>query len=62
MYLELKNMQTPEDMNAYYKCMKLEWILLTVLSVQMLHKLFVRKKAPCFKFNKGPKAAEYAVA
>jgi hypothetical protein len=39
----------PADMNEYYRVMRLEWILMTVLSVQILHKLFIEKSAPCFQ-------------
>lgn len=62
MYQQLKNLRIPENMNEYYKCMKLEWILLTVLSVQMLHDLFVAKQASCFKFNSKNETAGSAAA
>ena len=38
----------PQDINQYYAVMKMEWILLLVLSVQMLHALFVEQQAECF--------------
>ena len=38
----------PQDMNQYYEVMKLEWVLLMVLSVQLLHRLFVKRQAACF--------------
>jgi hypothetical protein len=38
-------------MNQYYEVMKLEWVLLLVLSVQMLHQLFVERQAACFKLD-----------
>lgn len=59
---QLKNLPQPESMNDYYQCMRLEWIVLTVLSVQILHKLFVAKQAPCFEFNLQQDAAGYAAA
>lgn len=40
--------QTPNDMNAYYRLMKLEWTLMLVLTTQMLHKQFVGKRGACF--------------
>lgn len=57
---QLKNLPQPESMNDYYQCMRLEWILLTVLSVQMLHKLFVEKQAPCFNFDQEETLKQYA--
>lgn len=38
----------PQDMDEYYAVMKMEWVLLLVLSVQMLHALFVQREADCF--------------
>ena len=38
----------PQDIDQYYAVMKMEWILLLVLSVQMLHALFVEQQAECF--------------
>jgi len=58
MYKKLKNMQSPTDMNSYYQCMRMEWLLLTVLSVQMLHELFVKKQAACFKSNWLPESSK----
>lgn len=40
-----------ETMDEYYALMKLEWILLMVLSVQILHCLFVEREAACFNLN-----------
>jgi asparagine synthase (glutamine-hydrolysing) len=37
-----------DSMDDYYQLMKLEWILMLVLTVQILHAQFVRKQAPCF--------------
>jgi asparagine synthase (glutamine-hydrolysing) len=51
-YLERINRYgQPQDMNQYYEVMKLEWVLLLVLSVQMLHQLFVERQAACFKLD-----------
>ena len=36
------------DYNAGYRIMKLEWVLLSVLSIQILHRLFIKRTAPCF--------------
>lgn len=38
----------PQNMREYYVVMKMEWVLLLVLSVQMLHSLFVERQAECF--------------
>jgi len=38
----------PQDMSQYYAVMKMEWILLLVLSIQMLHQLYVERQAACF--------------
>jgi len=38
----------PQDMDQYYVVMKMEWVLLLVLSIQMLHALFVEREAECF--------------
>ncbi len=42
----------PRNMNAYFRVMQLEWILMLVLSVQMLHSRFQGKQADCFKASK----------
>lgn len=39
----------PKNMEEYYRVMKLEWALMLVLTVQMLHVLFVKRQAPCFQ-------------
>lgn len=41
----------PQDMDQYYVVMKMEWVLLLVLSVQMLHALFVERQAECFQLE-----------
>ena len=46
---QIDDLGQPQDMAQYYRMMKLEWVLLLVLSTQMLHDLFVRRKAPCFR-------------
>lgn len=38
----------PQDMDAQYRVLRLEWVLMTVLTVQILHRLFVGKEAACF--------------
>lgn len=60
MYAELLQTPTPQDMNSYYKCMRLEWILLTVLSVQILAKLFIGKEAACFNQQVTSKTSIFA--
>ena len=47
-YSKLLSMEKPNDMQSYYQCMRMEWVLLSVLSVQILHQLFVKKQAKCF--------------
>ena len=46
---EIAEVENVESMDAYYRVMKLEWVLLMVLSVQVLHHLFVERQAPCFQ-------------
>ena len=51
-YMKIVNMYgQPQNMNEYYVVMKMEWVLLLVLSVQMLHALFVEREAECFRLN-----------
>jgi asparagine synthase (glutamine-hydrolysing) len=38
----------PASMNDYYRMMKLEWVLMLVLTVQILHEQYVRKQGACF--------------
>ena len=38
----------PENLSQYYYVLKREWVLFLVLSIQMLHQLFVEREAPCF--------------
>ncbi len=41
----------PENLDQYYFVMKREWVLFLVLSIQMLHQLFVERSAPCFHLD-----------
>lgn len=45
---QLTNSTAPANYNSYYRIMKLEWTLMLVLSVQILHEQFILKRAPCF--------------
>ncbi len=45
---ELLATPIPENIDDYYRVMKLEWSLMLVLTTQMLHTLFIAKEAPCF--------------
>jgi asparagine synthase (glutamine-hydrolysing) len=45
---ELMATGVPNDGNAYFRMMQREWVLMLVLTVQILHAQFVRKQAPCF--------------
>jgi asparagine synthetase B (glutamine-hydrolysing) len=40
--------KTPNNMNDYHHLMKLEWIMTLVLTIQMLHRQYVRKEGACF--------------
>lgn len=45
---ELMSTGAPVDGNAYFRMMRYEWVLMLVLTVQILHAQFVLKRAPCF--------------
>jgi len=45
---QIREAANVESMDDYYAVMKLEWLLLMVLSVQILHHLFVEKVAACY--------------
>jgi asparagine synthase (glutamine-hydrolysing) len=45
---QIREVEAIETMDDYYAVMKLEWTLLMVLSVQILHRLFVEQQAACF--------------
>jgi asparagine synthase (glutamine-hydrolysing) len=45
---QLLNMPAPKTAAEYYSAMKLEWVLFLVLTIQILHDLFIKKSAPCF--------------
>ncbi len=45
---ELVDLPPPSDGNAYYRAMRQEWVLFSVLTVQILHELFIKKTARCF--------------
>ncbi len=47
-YKQLLAFGPPEDGHQYYRMMKLEWILMLVLTVQILHEQYIQKRAPCF--------------
>lgn len=40
--------QAPTNMNTYYALMKQEWIMMLVVTVQMLHTQFIAKRGACF--------------
>ena len=44
----IEQAQAPTDMNSYYALMKLEWIMMLVLTVQMLHTQYIAKRGACF--------------
>jgi asparagine synthase (glutamine-hydrolysing) len=41
--------RAPADMNDYYRLMQLEWIMLLVLTVQIMHDQFVLRRGGCFR-------------
>ena len=45
----ISTVAAPDSMNDHYHIMKLEWLLLSILSIQILHHLFVKRHAPCFR-------------
>ena len=45
---QLLSMPAPTTVSDYYQAMKLEWVLFLVLTIQILHELFINKTAPCF--------------
>jgi len=49
MLAEITSLPAPRTNDDYYSLMKLEWGLMIVLTVQILHFLFVEKRAPCFR-------------
>lgn len=46
---ELKTAPANPDANAYYDIVKNEWLLMLVLSIQILHEQFIKQTAACFK-------------
>jgi asparagine synthase (glutamine-hydrolysing) len=45
---QLTSLPAPANVNEYYRVMKLEWVLFLVLSIQILHDLFIKQSAPCY--------------
>lgn len=48
---EINRFDQPQNLDQYYYVMKREWVLMLVLTVQMLQYLFVERHAPCFKMK-----------
>ena len=48
LYKQLLTAGSPRDSNEHYRVMKLEWVMMLVLTVQILHVQFVRKQSACF--------------
>ena len=46
---EITTLPAPQTVEDYYCLMRLEWGLMVVLSVQIMHWLFVEKNAACFQ-------------
>jgi len=51
MLAEITSLPMPNTNDDYYSLMKLEWGLMIVLTVQILHVLFIEKRAPCFNLK-----------
>ena len=51
MLAEISSLPAPRTYDDYYSLMKLEWGLMIVLTVQILHVLFIEKRAPCFNLK-----------
>lgn len=45
---ELVDMAQPSSVDDYYRAMRQEWVMFSVLTVQILHELFINKTARCF--------------
>ncbi|WP_455202912.1 asparagine synthase (glutamine-hydrolyzing) [Kaarinaea lacus] len=46
---QLIAMDTPSNIDEYHRMMKLEWVLFLVLTIQILHELFIKRQARCFR-------------
>ncbi len=45
----LRTSPPPDTPDAYHRRMRQEWLLMLVLSTQILHRQFIAKEAPCFR-------------
>ncbi len=45
---QLLSLPAPNTVSEHYQTMKLEWVLFLVLTIQILHDLFIKKNARCF--------------
>lgn len=45
---EVIRLPPPTNNEEYHRIMQLEWVLCTVLTIQMLHHMFIKKNAACF--------------
>ena len=46
---QLVSAPAPQDLDSYYAIMKKEWLLMLILSIQILYKQFIKKEASCFQ-------------
>lgn len=46
---DILQMEAPKSYDDYFQLTKMEWGLMLVLTIQILHWLYVEKNAPCFK-------------
>jgi asparagine synthase (glutamine-hydrolysing) len=48
----------PQDVDSYYAVMKKEWLLMLILSIQILYKQFIKKESLCFQNSRKGKLKE----
>ena len=48
LYQQLLESKVPDDLDSYYRVMQLEWVMLLVLTVQILYSQYIKKQGPCF--------------
>ena len=49
LYQRLVDSKAPDDRDSYYRVLQLEWVMMLVLTVQILYSQFIKKRAPCFE-------------
>jgi len=51
LYEKVLKTNAPQNVNEYYQLMRLEWVLMLVLTIQILHEQYVGKSAICFDMS-----------